>query len=532
LIHADHSPGARGWLRWVGLIAALVAALGLCLMPAAAAAKKAKKDRPKVMTQNLYIGSSVEPVVQQGIAGHTDGLANAAGTVINNVDANDFSVRARAIAQFIKNNKVDVIGLQEVEQLFLQIPSDGGGPSAANPNAAKAITPLIDFLDTTLNTLNKKALNKKQCKKFHEKHPKKQCYRGYSTAGVVTNADVEQPSDLDHNDGPDGHTFDITTTGESGNAAADIGKWTWGDDDVGIMFGEPPSGPNQFPTDANFDTSSTGNTPDPPSSTGAPGADCNDANLPSLMDNNPASGPSFGQSVPSGSGTWPYGGFDTDFNPAVPGVQTPLCLFHGIDADGRVVDHDALIVRKGAGVKVTNVVAKQYSPQNQLTFSLFGGAASIAIQRGYVSADVNVRGRKFHLVNTHLAAENTGSFREDQASELVAPGGPASQPNTLLIGDLNSDPDISPGSDPNTDDASNVAYNRIAAAGYRSVQPLVPTWGHSQILNNPGDNNLTKKIDWILTNNPAISAKRTLFLNRFANGLWTSDHAGVLAILK
>ena len=264
-------------VRWVGL-AGLVAALGLCLMPGAAAAKK--KDRVKVMTQNLYLGSDLTRAVQQGLESHTDGLADAAGTIVNNVNTNNFAVRAQTIAKNIKKNNADLVGLQEAALWRLQIPSDGGGP----PNGQPATTVLIDYLDTLLNALNKKALSKKECEAFKEKHPGKQCYRGYTLVRSQDEANVEQPADTDHNPGPDGQTFDIT---HDPRAFQDFAKWLLGDDDVGIMFGEPPSPP--FPTDANFDTSDTGNTPDPVSSiTGAPGSDCQDELAPTLDDNNPA----------------------------------------------------------------------------------------------------------------------------------------------------------------------------------------------------------------------------------------------------
>jgi endonuclease/exonuclease/phosphatase family metal-dependent hydrolase len=143
-----------------------------------------------------------------------------------------------------------------------------------------------------------------------------------------------------------------------------------------------------------------------------------------------------------------------------------------------------------------------------------------------------VRGKKFHFVDTHLESESVGTFREDQAAELVAPGGPASQPNTVLVGDLNSDPSVQPGSNPNADSISNVAFNRIAAAGFAGLTAPANTDGHAEILNNPNDNAFTKRIDWILTNSPSIRMKKSFVLNKFANGLWGSDHGGVLSVLK
>jgi endonuclease/exonuclease/phosphatase family metal-dependent hydrolase len=492
-------------------------------MPGAAAAKK--KDRVKVMTQNLYLGSDLTKAVQQGLQSHTDGLADAAGTIVNNVNTNNFAVRAQTIAKNIQKNNADLVGLQEAALWRLQIPSDGGGP----PNGQPAQTVLIDYIDTLLDVLNKKALSKKECKAFSEKHPGKQCYRGYRLVRSQDEANVEQPADTDHNNGPDGQTFDITTT----SGVADFAKWLLGDDDVGIMFGDPPSPP--FPTDANFDTSDTGNTPDPVSSiTGAPGSDCQDELTPTLDDNNPAAGPAFGD--PTSGGPWPFQGYDKDINPDAPGVQSPVCLFHGIDEDARLTMRDAIIARKGAGVKTKNATSGNFSAPDTLSVDVFG--SPLFFTRGWVAADATVRGKKFHIVDTHLESESVASFREDQASELIASGGPATAPNTVLLGDLNSDPSVAPVNLPDGDSDSNIAYNRIAAAGFRSLTGPAPTaglnsaTGHTEILNNPGATNLTRRIDHILTNSAGITMKSSRILDTFANGLWGSDHAGVLSILK
>jgi hypothetical protein len=418
LSNADRALGTWGRLHWVGL-AALVAALGLCLMPGAAdaAKKKKKRDTVKVMSQNLYIGFDLSNVLEPALAGEVERFADAAGAAVRDTQTNDFNVRARTIAQQIKKNKVDLAGLQEAALYRLEIPTDGGAPSILNPTGTYAQVPLIDYIDTLLDALNKKARSKRQCERFKEKRPGKECYRGYKLVGLGTNVtlDAENPADLDGNN----------------STGVDI----------------PPDDPRLF----------------------------------------------------------------------------------GIDADVRLTVRDALIVRKGAGIKLRNTRGQSFSPTNTLSFSLLGGAVTIALQRGWVSTDANVRGMKFHLVNTHLEAENAGTFREDQASELVA--GPAAQPNTVLVGDLNSDPSIPPGSDPDTDEDSNIAYNRIAAAGFAPLKGSFNTFGHAEILNNPNDNTFTEEIDWILTNSPSIRMTKSFLLNRFANGLWTSDHGGVLSVL-
>ena len=58
------------------------------------------------------------------------------------------------------------------------------------------------------------------------------------------------------------------------------------------------------------------------------------------------------------------------------------------------------------------------------------------------------------------------------------------------------------------------------------------TDGHAEILNNPNDNTFTKRIDWILTNESEHHDAQLAVLNKFANGLWASDHGGVLSVLN
>ncbi len=229
----------------------------------------------------------------------------------------------------------------------------------------------------------------------------------------------------------------------------------------------------------------------------------------------------------------PIGGaVDPEQGAADKNDTTSSCLFHGIDGDARLTMRDAIIARKGAGVKTSNPGLAHFSDASTLKIPVFGGATAIPFTRGWASVDANVRGKKFHFVDTHLESESVGTFREDQAAELVAAGGPASQPNTVLVGDLNSDPSIQPGSDPNADSSSNIAFNRIAAAGFTGLTGPANTFGHAEILNNPNDNTFTKRIDWIMTNSPSIRMKSSFVLNKFANGLWASDHGGVLSVLR
>jgi endonuclease/exonuclease/phosphatase family metal-dependent hydrolase len=538
--------GAR--LRWAGLFG-LIAALSLALTPGVADAAKKKKDTVKVATYNLYLGSDLAPAVAaakegEGVAGVPgaaarlkafDHFANEVGGILNDVQANDFNVRAQTIAKAIKKNKVDLVGLQEAALWRLQFPTDGGGPSPANPNAGLATTPLIDYIDTLLGALNNKALTKKQCNKKGLKGNK--CYRGYRLVIAQQEADIEQPGDFDNNAGPNnigGEGPAFTTAGPAagtppcGNATFSTQETNPGADDTGVFLADPgppnttpvldPTTGQPVPFDWNGDSNSNSR------HGGVPALNCGPDTLAPHVFGATAPPYSYASDCPDNNP------LDGQANPAE-GAQdkhdtTSSCLFHGIDGDGRLTMRDAILARKGAGVKTSNATGANYSGASTLKLPIFNGASSVAFTRGWVAADVSVRGKKFRLVNTHLEAEDDGTIREDQAGELIAPGGPASPSPTVLIGDLNSDPNLG-ASDPE----SPPAFLRLMAAGFRSLTGPALTGGHGELLNDFSNVLDGGRIDHILTNSPTIGFTTSAVLDPQGGGLWASDHGGVLSRL-
>jgi endonuclease/exonuclease/phosphatase family metal-dependent hydrolase len=133
----------------------IVAALALALaLPATAAAKghganhghrPAGHDNGKgkvagVMTRNLYLGADLGPVIA---AENTEQVVSASGAVLRDVVANDFPTRAKGLADEIRSEKPDLVGLQEVAYWHT---------TPITP-AGKEIT--IDYLELLLNQLNK-----------------------------------------------------------------------------------------------------------------------------------------------------------------------------------------------------------------------------------------------------------------------------------------------------------------------------------------------------------------------------------------
>lgn len=93
------------------MLAGVAAAL-LALLPMAPAQAKATGGRDlTVMTQNLYLGSSLVPALE---ATTPDQLAAAVAQIYATVEYTDFPTRAGAIADGIEAHAPDLIGLQEV----------------------------------------------------------------------------------------------------------------------------------------------------------------------------------------------------------------------------------------------------------------------------------------------------------------------------------------------------------------------------------------------------------------------------------
>ena len=119
-----------------------------------------------VMTYNIYVGSSVNPIlsVENPLQVPTE-VAN----VYNNVVASNFPGRAVAIAKSIKTYQPHLIGLQEVSLIRRQSPGD----SLTNriPDAEEVV---LDYLQILMDALQAEGLD-------------------YQVAAQVENIDVEMP---------------------------------------------------------------------------------------------------------------------------------------------------------------------------------------------------------------------------------------------------------------------------------------------------------------------------------------------------
>jgi endonuclease/exonuclease/phosphatase family metal-dependent hydrolase len=200
--------------------------------------------------------------------------------------------------------------------------------------------------------------------------------------------------------------------------------------------------------------------------------------------------------------------------------------------DIRLQMHDAILVKAGLGneVKLTNDQSANFVTRIVIPTGL---GQQIAVDRGWTAVDAVVNKRSFRFVNTHLEAFHP-LIRLAQAQELLA-GPIASAPGkVVLVGDINSGPDLPV-------PANRLAYQALVAGGMVDTWPIAnpgdpgPTAGFSELLDDPSADVLDNRIDMVMTKGSVGVVNARIYGtdsdNRTAGGLWPSDHAAVSATL-
>jgi endonuclease/exonuclease/phosphatase family metal-dependent hydrolase len=180
----------------VATVATLVALVAAPIVTEAVAQPRDEGTNVRVLTRNLFLGGNDAPLAD---AQNPEELVREAGELLRSVDRTNFPLRARALANEIRQLRPHIVGLQEVALWRTGPPSFDTifeGPRATEVR--------YDFLRLLLNRLNRGT------------GPRAVRYR---PVHVQTELDVEGPADLDGD--PD--------TGEDTFGGEVNGRWTMRD---------------------------------------------------------------------------------------------------------------------------------------------------------------------------------------------------------------------------------------------------------------------------------------------------------------
>lgn len=201
--------------------------------------------------------------------------------------------------------------------------------------------------------------------------------------------------------------------------------------------------------------------------------------------------------------------------------------------DVRLEDMDVVLVRDGVPWHSSATANYSDNPEIEL------GGQQLEITRGYASVVIEVKGKQYRVVSTHLTPREEGETEQlSQADELIATLSGTAIP-TFVMGDLNTAPGNSW-----TD-----SYGKFTAAGFTDIWSLAlpgdpgPTCCQDNDLLNPASV-LDRRFDLVFFRDPApldgigladgaeaarLGAEPA---ERTPSGLWPSDHAGVAVTLK
>jgi len=208
----------------------------------------------------------------------------------------------------------------------------------------------------------------------------------------------------------------------------------------------------------------------------------------------------------------------------------------GGDIQGRLTMRDVILVNDDSKVK-----AKLKNPQTGTFSSLFTPNISgidVPVTRGWTAGDVTVKKGKgnkkvkktFRFVNSHFEAfddeKQVPSIRAQQAAQLLAE--PANAKKAIILGDFNSDvPGVQPGDDQ--------AYQTLLNGGFteRATDERTSCCVNNLFTSPPTQ--FDHRVDHIMSNRPNKKVKLVsseIVGKAMVNGLYPSDHAGVVSKLK
>ncbi len=201
-------------------------------------------------------------------------------------------------------------------------------------------------------------------------------------------------------------------------------------------------------------------------------------------------------------------------------VEVPMALSPTEFDDMRLTDHEVILAR--SGVAISSVDERNFTVNHEIPL--------LTILRGWVAVDATIGGETVRFLSTHLEPpEDVPDVQAAQAAEIMTELAAETLP-VIVVGDLNS----------NADGTSTPTYADFLAAGYSDAWAEAGTGEgltccHEDDLQNPTAT-LVKRIDYILYRGGLEVVSAAVVgadpAERTAAGLWASDHAGVVAILR
>jgi endonuclease/exonuclease/phosphatase family metal-dependent hydrolase len=220
-------------------------------------------------------------------------------------------------------------------------------------------------------------------------------------------------------------------------------------------------------------------------------------------------------------------------------------------SDVRLVDQDMILVKKP--LESREVAAGNYDTQLELDI----GGTPAAFSRGYLVVDVEIKGNEYRFVNTHLEvrSEPGSPFRLAQSAQmfelLTTIGGLSvdGPPQVIMVGDFNSSPEDIPGEaiDPSDGKLKPYVPPYMLATGYFGY---LDSWllqkryddgytsGFDEFVSDPTAE-LTTRIDHVFLGPNGYKIEKVKsdvvgdeVKDMTPNGLWPSDHAGVVAKIR
>ena len=194
--------------------------------------------------------------------------------------------------------------------------------------------------------------------------------------------------------------------------------------------------------------------------------------------------------------------------------------------DVRIKDHDVILARND--VKTSNPVAVRY---HSMLVVEVDDTTNITIPRGYVAVNAEIEGLPVVFANTHIESVPDIDLRMAQVTQLLDAFKDESSP-VIIVGDFNSRA------------TTGESYNHVLLEGYTDTWIMNPltyntdgyTYGHESNLRNESPN-LSIRIDFVFAGpqgDPVIGEGFVLGdekRDKTENGLWPSDHAGVVTKL-